>query len=231
VCRHEEEIILAKMSRLTIALVPLAFPAGVGAILFAAAGRFDLPFVWAIVGLMVLFYIGLIFCADPQMMRERLSPGPGSRDHLTRTLGSAMLVGHWVLVGLDVGRFQWSLIPWLMQVAGLGAYLVSLAILFWVMRTNPFYSSVVRVQTERGHYAVTTGPYRFVRHPGYAASLIAMIGGGLAMGSWVAMLPLAIFFALFIRRTLLEDRLLRRELPGYADYAQKVRYRLVNGIF
>ena len=87
------------------------------------------------------------------------------------------------------------------------------------------------MQTERGHHAVAAGPYRFVRHPGYAATLFAMLSGGVALGSWLAMLPILVFFGLFIRRTLLEDRLLHQDLEGYAEYAQKVRYRLFAGLF
>jgi protein-S-isoprenylcysteine O-methyltransferase Ste14 len=118
-----------------------------------------------------------------------------------------------------------------MQVAGSVGYAAAVGVLFWAMRANPFYSSVVRVQTERGHHAVAEGPYRFVRHPGYAATLFAMLSGGAALGSLVGMVPLLAFFGLFIRRTLLEDRLLQQVLPGYAAYAQKVRYRLVAGLF
>ena len=219
------------MSRFTIAILPLSIPAAVGVIIFASAGRCDLPFVWAILGALAAFYLALAVFADPGMMRERLAPGPGSQDRLTRILGAGMLVGHWVLAGLDVGRWQWSLVPWQVQVAGLVGYGAALGVLFWAMHANPFYSSVVRVQTERGHHTVAAGPYRFVRHPGYAATLFAMLSGGVALGSWLAMLPVLGFFGLFFRRTLLEDRLLQRELEGYAEYAQKVRYRLVVGLF
>jgi len=99
------------------------------------------------------------------------------------------------------------------------------------MRANRFYSSVVRVQTDRGHHTVADGPYRFVRHPGYTATLFAMLSGGVALGSWLAMLPILGFAATFVRRTLLEDRLLQMELPGYAAYAQRVRSRLIPGLF
>ena len=78
---------------------------------------------------------------------------------------------------------------------------------------------------------MAAGPYRFVRHPGYTATLFAMLSGGVALGSWLAMLPVLGFFGLFVRRTLLEDRMLQQELEGYAEYAQKVRYRLVGGLF
>ena len=219
------------MSRFTTAILPLAVPASVGVIIFTSAGRWDLPFVWAILGLLAAFYLALAAFADPGMMRERLAPGPGNQDRLTRFLGAGMLVGHWVLAGLDVGRFQWSLVPWQVQAAGVVGYAAALGVLFWAMLANPFYSSVVRVQTERGHHAVAAGPYRFVRHPGYAATLFAMLSGGVALGSWLAMLPILVFFGLFIRRTLLEDRLLQQELEGYAEYAQTVRYRFVVGLF
>jgi protein-S-isoprenylcysteine O-methyltransferase Ste14 len=219
------------MSRIIVFILPLAFPAIVGAIIFASAGRLDLPFVWGIVGLMAAVYLALGLFADPNMMRERLSPGPGSRDHLTRALGIAVLVPHWVLAGLDVGRFHWSLIPWQGQTAGLIGCAAAFAVIFWAMLANPFYSSVVRVQKERGHHVIASGPYRFIRHPGYAASIVAMICGGIALGSWVAMLPLIVFVGLFVRRTLLEDRLLKQELEGYAEYAQKVPYRFVAGLF
>jgi protein-S-isoprenylcysteine O-methyltransferase Ste14 len=219
------------MFRLATAILPLGVPAVVGGIIFTSAGRLDLPFVWAILGLLAVFYLALAAFADHGMMRERLAPGPGNQDRLTRFLGMVALVGHWVLAGLDVGRFHWDYVPWEVQVAGLVGYAAALGVLFWAMCANPFYSTVVRVQTERGHHTVAEGPYRFVRHPGYAATLFAMLSGGVALGSLVAMLPFLVFFACFIRRTLLEDRLLEQELPGYAEYARKVRYRLVAGIF
>ena len=219
------------MPRFTTAILALAFPAAAGVIIFASAGRWGLPFVWAILGLLAAFYLALAAFADRGMMRERLAPGPGNQDRITRLLGTGMLVGHWVLAGLDVGRFQWSLVPWQVQVAGVVGYAAALGVLFWVMQVNPFYSSVVRVQTERGHHTVAAGPYRFVRHPGYAATLFAMLSGGVALGSWLAMLPTLVFFGLFVRRTLLEGRLLRQELQGYAEYSQKVRYRLIVGLF
>ena len=130
-----------------------------------------------------------------------------------------------------MGRFQWSLVPWQLQVAGVVGYVAALGMLFWAMHTNPFYSSVVRLQSDRGPHTVAAGPYRFVRHPGYAATLLGMLSGGVALGSWLAMFPMLMFVGLFVRRILLEDRLLQQELDGYAEYAQKVRYRLVVGLF
>jgi protein-S-isoprenylcysteine O-methyltransferase Ste14 len=219
------------MSRLATAFRSLAAPAVIAVIIFVSAGRWDLPFVWAVLGELAAFYLFLAAFTDPEMLRERQAPGPGNQDRLTRFLGGPLLLGHWVLAGLDVGRFHWSPVPWEVQVAGLVGYAAALGVNFWAMRANRFYSSVVRVQTDRGHHTVADGPYRFVRHPGYTATLFAMLSGGVALGSWLAMLPILGFAATFVRRTLLEDRLLQLELPGYAAYAQRVRSRLIPGLF
>jgi protein-S-isoprenylcysteine O-methyltransferase Ste14 len=168
---------------------------------------------------------------DPELIRERMRPGPGNRDRLSRPIALALMVAHWVLAGLDIGRFHWSVIPLWVQFVGLAGYAVAVAGVFWAMRVNPFYSSVVRLQADRGQRLITQGPYRVVRHPGYTATIYAMVCGGLAFGSWVGMIPVAGMVALFVRRTLVEDRMLREELAGYADYAQRVPYRLMAGVF
>jgi protein-S-isoprenylcysteine O-methyltransferase Ste14 len=90
---------------------------------------------------------------------------------------------------------------------------------------------VVRLQADRGQRPVMAGPYRFVRHPGYTGTLLGLVCGGLALGSWAAMLPVVGGVALFVRRTVVEDRMLRHGLAGYADYARRVPYRLVAGVF
>jgi protein-S-isoprenylcysteine O-methyltransferase Ste14 len=218
------------MFRVKVALLSLLKPALVGAIIFAAAGRFDLPGVWAILGVLLVFCLAMAVVADPGMVRERARPGPGNRDRLTRAVGIPLLFAHWVLAGLDA-RFGWSEIPWQVQLVGAVGYALALAGVFWAMTANPFYSSVVRVQADRGHQVVEAGPYRFVRHPGYAATLAAIVAAGLALGSWLALVPLVPMVVIFVRRLLLEDRMLRSELPGYAEYATRVRSRLVAGVF
>jgi protein-S-isoprenylcysteine O-methyltransferase Ste14 len=217
-----------QIRRLATALLA---PVIVGGIVFLAAGRADLPMVWGVLGIVTACTALMLGRMDPGLVRERLRPGPGNRDRLTRPLGVALLLSHWVVAGLDVGRFHWSPIPWDLQLVGLVGYAVAMGGVVWAVRVNPFYSSVVRLQADRGQRPVTSGPYRFVRHPGYTGTLLAMVCGGLALGSWVGMLPIVGGMALFVRRTLVEDRMLRQELAGYADYAQRVRYRLVAGVF
>jgi protein-S-isoprenylcysteine O-methyltransferase Ste14 len=218
------------MFRVKMALFALLMPATVAGIIFLAAGRLDLPGVWAVLGVLTVFCLAMAAAADPDLIRERTKPGPGNRDRLTRPVGAVLLFAHWILAGADA-RFEWSRIPLEVQLAGAAGYAVSMVFMFWTMRVNRFYSSVVRVQTDRGHRLVDTGPYRFVRHPGYAATLFGVFAGGLALGSWLALLPLLACAALFVRRVLIEEEMLRNELPGYAEYAQRVRSRLIAGVF
>jgi protein-S-isoprenylcysteine O-methyltransferase Ste14 len=219
------------MSRVIMPLIWVAFLALVGGIIFVSAGRLDLPMVWGVLGVLAVFCMLMITSIDPALMRERMRPGAGNCDRLTRPATFVLLLGHWIIAGLDVGRFHWSPIPFEVQLAGLIGYAVAMAGAFWAIRANPFYSSAVRLQTDRGQRPITGGPYRFVRHPGYAATVFGMVSGGLALGSWIAMLPVVAVVALFVRRTLVEDRMLRTGLAGYADYANRVRFRLVAGVF
>jgi protein-S-isoprenylcysteine O-methyltransferase Ste14 len=219
------------VSKLTFAIRSLIPPAILAGIVCAAAGRLDLPFVWAIAGVMAAFHLLMAAFVDPTLLNERQSPASGNVDRLTRPLGVALVLVHWVIAGLDVGRLHWSVVPSQVQAAGVAGFVAALAVNFWAMRVNRFYSSVVRIQPDRGHQTIVDGPYRFVRHPGYAATLLAMFSGGIALGSWLAMIPVLGFAALFIRRTMLEDRMLQQELAGYSEYAQRVKYRLVPGIF
>ena len=101
----------------------------------------------------------------------------------------------------------------------------------WAMLANRFFSPVVRLQEERGHHLITTGPYRFVRHPGYTGTLVSVLCVGPALGSWLASIPMVVFALLILRRARLEDRFLHDKLDGYPAYAQRVRYRLLPGVW
>jgi len=136
-----------------------------------------------------------------------------------------------IVAGLD-HRFGWSpVFPlWLIV---LGFLLISLGYVFaaWALIENRFFSSVVRIQVDRGHVVCDSGPYRMVRHPGYAGSLLALPGMVLALGSMWTLVPAAVALIITVMRTMLEDQALQDELPGYRDYARRVRYRLVPGIY
>jgi protein-S-isoprenylcysteine O-methyltransferase Ste14 len=168
---------------------------------------------------------------DPELVKERLRPG-GRK--LSRRLSLLIVpsIAHWIVAGLDMGRYHWS--PPLgaaAQAIGLCLVAGSLALSTWAMHVNRFFSSVIRIQTERGHTVISTGPYAWVRHPGYAAGLLHVAISGLALGSVVSILPHLTLVPFLLCRVVEEDRTLKRELPGYAGYAGRVRFRLLPGIW
>ena len=168
---------------------------------------------------------------------SRAAPGsmrPGGRPTpLGLRLLNIVLFAHWIIAGLDRGRLHWTdSVPLWLQALGLFIIVAGYALAFWAMIVNRFFSSVVRIQSDRGQYVVTGGPYAFVRHPGYSAGILILAASGVALGSWLAAAFLAaVSFPFLFYRVINEDRVLRSQLPGYADYAQRVRWRLVPGIW
>jgi protein-S-isoprenylcysteine O-methyltransferase Ste14 len=136
-----------------------------------------------------------------------------------------------IVAGLD-HRFGWSpAFPLWLIVPGFILIALGYAFAAWALAENRFFSSVVRIQVDRGHVVCDTGPYRFVRHPGYAGNLLALPGIVQALSSMWTLIPAAVALIIAVIRTALEDRTLQKELPGYRDYAQRVRYRLIPGIY
>jgi protein-S-isoprenylcysteine O-methyltransferase Ste14 len=210
----------------------VVFLALVGAVLFGCAGRWDLPLFWAYLGVWAAATVVGTFVSDPTLVKERLRPGPGGQDSILIFLMIPLWLAQYIVAGLDVGRLHWSDgVPLVVQVIGLVALAAALAVVLWAVAVNRFFSSVIRIQTDRGHQLVTSGPYRFVRHPAYACWPFLIVGGGLALGSWLAVLVGVLLVFPILWRTAREDRILREQLPGYANYAQKVRYRLFPGVW
>jgi protein-S-isoprenylcysteine O-methyltransferase Ste14 len=136
-----------------------------------------------------------------------------------------------VIAGVDA-RFAWSPDPGpTFRTLGLVGMVASLALATWAMYTNRFFSSAVRLQSDRGHHVVTTGPYRFVRHPGYTGTLCCALSGACALGSWYSFLPLLPALLIVGLRASREERFLSTALDGYAAYMHCVRYRLVPGLW
>jgi protein-S-isoprenylcysteine O-methyltransferase Ste14 len=133
-------------------------------------------------------------------------------------------------MGLD-RRFGGADAGLAMMVLGLVMYFVSTLLIMWVFRTNSFAAPVVKVQAERDHHVISTGPYALVRHPMYASVMLFFIGVPLMLGSWWGLGFVPLFFLMFAVRTRIEERTLTAGLPGYADYAARVRYRLVPGLW
>ena len=148
----------------------VAFVAFLGACLFVSAGRWDLPWFWAYLGVWAAAMVAGSFLIDPTLVQERLRPGPGGKDYGTVVVVTPLMLGQSLVAGLDVGRFYWSdgVSP-AVQGVGLLAVAAALAVVVWAMAVNRFFSPVVRIQTDRGHHLVTSGPYGYVRHPAYVA--------------------------------------------------------------
>ncbi|HWR50548.1 MAG TPA: isoprenylcysteine carboxylmethyltransferase family protein [Bryobacteraceae bacterium] len=203
-----------------------------GAVLFGSAGRLDIPAFWVYLLLFALTVPLMYRAAGSELMRERIKPPPGGKDQLIRIVAVPMMLAHLAIAGLDVGRFHWSdTVPVWLQVASFAALAVCVGVWGLAMHENKFFSSVIRIQRERGHRVVDTGPYRIVRHPGYAGALTIQMWSGLALGSVWSLAPAVVMAFLFIRRILLEDRMLLDQLDGYKDYAQRVRYRVLPGVW
>jgi len=199
----------------------------IGAILFGSAGRVDVPEFWAYLGLLAGVTITGLLVIDPDLMQERMRPGGKPLPARYWFLG-LLPVAHWLVAGLDRGRLHGSdTVPTSVRLIGLALFVLAQLVLLWATHVNRFFSSVVRIQTERGHHVITTGPYRWVRHPGYAAALPMILASGLALGSWAATVISLVGVPLLLVRIRNEEAVLQRDLPGYADYARQVPYRLL----
>ncbi len=207
-----------------------------GAALFLGAGRLGWREAWIL--LIVYFFISAaatiwMLLRDPGLSAERSRIGKNvkSWDKVLVSLNLLLTLAQWAVIGLDAGRFGWSSVPAAVRVAAGILLLGTFVLTGWASVANTFLSAQVRIQAERGHHAVTTGPYRYVRHPMYVAMILSGLSLPLVFGSFWALAVSACMWVVLIVRTALEDRTLQAELPGYADYARQVHYRLVPGLW
>ncbi len=209
----------------------------VAVVLFASAGRVDLPMFWVYLAVhsgAQLAMALVVFRRNRDLLEERQRPGQGAKawDRVILRIYSLLTLALLVVAGLDAGRFHWSdTVPLWGQIVALVGFALSFAFNIWAMVVNDFYSRVVRIQADRDQYVVTDGPYRYVRHPSYVGSILSWVCAALALGSWLALVPTLLIAVTFTVRTVLEDRALHEELAGYAKYAQRVRYRLLPGVW
>lgn len=205
-------------------------------VLFWSAGRIDYWQGWALF-LLILIRISVgskIIPHKTELIKERINPGPGTKrwDIIIRAFLIPVSLAMLIIAPLDAGRFNWSIpFPVSVYAASYLIFILSLIIGLWAVRVNKFFSSVVRIQTDRSHVVVDGGPYRFVRHPGYTGMILMFISLPLMLGSLWAMIPTGIDVILIIIRTYLEDITLQKELRGYKDYVIKIKFRLVPGIW
>ena len=172
---------------------------------------------------------------NPALLAERMAPLIQRQQKTWDKILIVSLLVLWaawfVIMGLDAMRYRWSDMPLWTQALGALAIVISMYIIFLTMRANTFAAPVVKIQTERGHRVVSDGPYAIVRHPMYGGALLLIVGTPLLLGSWWGLAATPVIVLLLAARAVLEERTLARELEGYRDYASRVRYRLVPGVW
>ncbi len=207
-----------------------------GAALFGSAGTMLWWPAWADLTVMLCWIVGtaaVILRSSPGLLAERLGPRKGAKAWDVALMGilGVLQLGRYVIAGLDQ-RYGWTGgMPLAVQVLALTACGLGYALFVWATASNPFFSQVVRIQAERGHSVATGGPYCYVRHPGYAGAIAYELAVSFLLASWWALVPSVLSAALLVLRTALEDGTLQAELNGYADYARRVRYRMIPGVW
>ncbi len=224
------------MSRTKAIVSAIGSPLALIALVFLPAGRIDWRPGWIFVAVRVAaFALSALLLArlNPMIFRarSRFQPGTKTWDLILLAVMLPALVLEIPIATFDAGRMGWSAVPLWVVLVGYVLFISSVAVTTWAQAVNPFFEPGVRIQKERAQQVITSGPYRYVRHPGYVAAIVMFIAIPLALASWWALLPAALAIALLVVRTRLEDGLLQAELSGYTDYASRTRYRLVPGIW
>ena len=208
----------------------------IGAVLFVSAGDLAWWPAWAYMIVLVFSTILPLFGPlrlDEGLIEERMSRKPGIKpwDRYFIALVGVFTMAELIVPGFD-HRWNWSLPqPMWMHLLGLALVILGTLGLVWAMKANRFFSAFVRIQQDRGHRVVDAGPYRIVRHPGYTFWSLRTFGVPLLFGSNPAFIVGGLFVAMFIVRTILEDRVLQKELIGYKEYAERVKWKLAKGIW
>ncbi len=203
------------------------------ALLFIFSGRLDWLWAWIYLVIDTIMAVSIVFILPKDSLEERSKYKTAMRkwEKIIFTLNFFSISSIFLTAGLDY-RFHWS--PnfglWV-RVAAFALLTFASTLSTWAIVSNPFFSPGVGIQSDRGHYSVTSGPYRYIRHPGYAGSILFNLATTMMLGSLWALIPAAISIALFVIRIILEDSTLQKELYGYKEYAKKVRYRLIPGIW
>ena len=200
--------------------------------LFASAGTVAIPGFWVYLAIQTAAIVAAFIWLDADLLRERQRPG-GQKPPLALRLLVVVLFLHLIVAGLDRGRYHFSdMAPDWLLAAGLIAFAAGYAICMWAMVENRFFSSIIRIQTDRGQHVISSGPYAVIRHPGYLGGILVIVGSGIGLGSWAAAAVICVTGLPFLfYRVVTEDRVLANELAGYRDYAARVRFRLVPGLW
>jgi len=201
-------------------------------IIFISAGRIDYwqGLIYVLIGLIMTVVNYTVLRIDSELLEERAKPGEGTKSWDKAILGLSLLVtiSMYITAGLDSGRYHWSpQYHWSFYILGIILTALGQLLFLIAQKQNRFFSSTVRIQTERGHTVCETGLYKMVRHPAYLGSIIQSLGFPLLFGSRWSIIPVALSIILLVTRTYLEDKTLKNELQGYLNYSQKTRYKII----
>lgn len=203
-----------------------------GVAMFWSAGKIDWWSAWAVLGVWVVWFAAVdhvIFRINRDLLEERLNPPKDAKNWDRAILSILRLVelARYIVAGFDQ-RYGWTVgFPVAAQIVALIVCFLCTALFAWAMASNRFFSQVVRLQVDRGHTVATGGPYRYVRHPSYLATMLLELALSTLLASWWAILLSGVCAILLVIRAALEDRTLQSELNGYMDYSSQVRYRLL----
>ncbi len=214
----------------------LVTPLFVAVFLFLPAGTWAWGKGWLFIGgfvaasVIASFYLWRV---NPDILAARINRHQGTEPWDKPLVG--ILLGMWLgtfpIAALDDERFHWFPVPWWGCVLGYALLLVGMGILTWAEAVNKFFEPTVRIQMDRGQTVIDRGPYTVVRHPGYVGGMVFFVGTALCLGSVWALIPAGMASLLLVLRTKWEDETLQTKLSGYKEYAQRVRYRLVPGVW
>jgi protein-S-isoprenylcysteine O-methyltransferase Ste14 len=201
-------------------------------ILFISAGRiyYWQGLVYLIIGLIMFILNYTVLRIDPELLNERSKPGEGTKKWDKTILGLSLLIAisMYITAGLDSGRYHWSPdFHWSIYLLGVILTITGQLLFLIAQKQNKFFSSTVRIQTNREHIVCETGLYKIVRHPAYLGSIIQLLGFPLFFGSLWSIIPICLSIILLITRTNLEDKTLKNELKGYLEYSDKTRYKII----
>ena len=201
-------------------------------VLFVAAGTGAWSAAWVYLMLFALFSIALtrwLLRHNPGLIEERIGFKANQKtwDKVFIVVLNVVFLGWLVLMPLDAVRFHWSRMPAWLQTVGAATLLVSYYLFFLTFRENPYLSAAVRIQDDRGQTVVSTGPYRYVRHPMYTGGFLFFLGTALLLGSWYGVLAVPVFVGMIAERAMFEERMLREKLEGYDAYMAKVKHRFI----
>lgn len=203
----------------------------IAAAICAAAGTLRDPWLWTYVAVAASLTLWPVLAISDDLARERFTPPSPGADRLSLRAVRLIALAHVLIGALDSGRLHLAPVPAGVRALALAGMAVSFWMVYRAMIENRFFSAVVRIQRERGHHVIDSGPYALVRHPGYAGMIAGVAFSGLALGSWISFGVALVYSVLILRRALFEDEYLRTNLDGYSEYAGRVRYRLLPGAF